>query len=113
MVKGPYPEFVRLVSYRVAERGNLRSAAFEINRRTMESTSLRKALAKAHALLAEKDSTIEIQMDQITEYHDWNLKLQGDVARLRPWATVGKIGVILTGVVVVGVVAERIIVASP
>lgn len=112
MVKGPYPEFKRLVSYRLAERSNLRSAAFEISQRTMEATTLRKALSNAHTLLAEKDETIEIQRDQLAEYQEWNLRLQKDVSRLRPWATIGKVGVVVGSVAIIGIVAERLMVVT-
>jgi hypothetical protein len=63
---------------------------------------------KANQLIATKDKTIDMQLEQIQEMADVNLKLLHKNAKLRPWATIGKVFVITGTLVVVGVVVEGV-----
>jgi hypothetical protein len=111
-VLGSYESFKTIASYRITEREQKRYAAREIVSLREEANKARATLMRANQLIATKDETIDLQLEQIQEMADANLNLLQKNAKLRPWATIGKVFVITGTLVVVGVVAENLIDAS-
>ena len=111
-VLGSYESFKTIASYRITERLQRRYATMEIVSLREEANKARAALMRANQLIAIKDETIDLQLEQIHEMADVNLDLLNKNHKLRPWATIGKVFVITGTLVVVGVVAENIIDAS-
>lgn len=107
-VLGSYDSFKSIASYRITERKQKRYAAIEITSLREEANKARAALVKANQLIATKDKTIDLQLEQIQEMADVNLDLLKKNAKLRPWATIGKVFVVTGSLVVVGVVVEQI-----
>jgi hypothetical protein len=107
-VLGSYDSFKSIASYRITEREQKRYAAREIVSLREEANKARATLMKANQLIATKDKTIDLQLEQIQEMADVNLDLLKKNAKLRPWATIGKVFVVTGSLVVVGVVVEQI-----
>lgn len=111
-VLGSYESFKTIAAYRITERTQKRYAVMEIVSLKEEANKARAALMRANQLIAVKDETIDLQLEQIQEMADVNLDLYNKNSKLRPWATIGKVFVVTGTLVVVGVVAENIIDAS-
>lgn len=111
-VLGSYESFKAIASYRITEREQKRYAAREIVSLREEANKARATLMRANQLIATKDETIDLQLEQIQEMADVNLDLLNKNNKLRPWATIGKVFVVTGTLVVVGVVAENLIDAS-
>ena len=108
-VVGPYSSFKLIASYRIFERDYRRFAVYEINERIKEADKLRAAIRSCRETVKANEETILLLKESIGTYQEANILLSEKNAKLRQWATIGKVSVILTSVVVVGVVAESLI----
>lgn len=108
-VVGPYESFKLIASYRIFERDYRRFAVYEINERKREADKLRSALLSCRQTVHANEETIELLKESIGVYQEANIMISEKNAKLRQWATIGKISVCLTTIVVVGVVADQLI----
>lgn len=108
-VVGPYSSFKLIASYRIFERDYRRFAVYEINERIKEADKLRAALRSCRETVKANEETILLLKESIGTYQEANILLSEKNAKLRQWATIGKVSVCLTSIVVVGVVADKLI----
>lgn len=111
-VIGPEAEFYRMAAARKVSDDMRR----EIGQQFLLQSSI---LSKVEQREANTNKELDATKKVLAEYKVDNTNKTQDliacgqkVASLKPWATVGKVGVVVVGVAVVGIVAANIIEAS-
>ena len=111
-VIGPESEFYRMAAARKVSDDMRREIGQQFN---IQSSILRKTEEREANTQKELDATkkalAEYKVDNTNKTQDL-IACGQKVASLKPWATVGKVGVVVVGVSVVGIVTASIIEAS-
>ena len=111
-VIGPEGEFYRMAAARKVSDDMRREVGQQFN---LQASILRKTEEREantnKELEATKKVLAEYKVDNTNKTQDL-IACGQKVASLKPWATVGKVGVVVVGVAVVGIVTASIIEAS-
>ena len=112
LVQGPYSDFVRFAANYEVSKDQTRHFArlvVEERNRTKHANSI---IAEKDIQLAAKDTMITDITQEAAQNQENLIDCGQKVASLKPWATVGKIGVIVVSVAVVGIVAAQVVQAT-
>lgn len=105
----PIKDLILAASNRLYLEDKAKSFKEEAILRGKEAYALRQELAKKDTIISMHLEDKERLRGELSQMDDLLDKCEDRSNKLRPWATVGRVGTITVSLAVVGIVAERII----
>lgn len=105
----PVRDLINIAASRLYLEDRAKSYKSEAVERGKEANSLRAAIANKNEEVDILNGQLDRSRQELSMMDDELDKCHSSSDKLRPWATVGKVGTITVSLAVVGIVAERII----
>ncbi|TXH54436.1 MAG: hypothetical protein E6Q97_10965 [Desulfurellales bacterium] len=105
----PIKDLITIAAHRIYLEDKAKSFKDEAILRGKETYALRQELAKKDTIIAFHVEDKERLRGELSQMDDLLDDCEERSGKLRPWATVGKVGTITVSLAVLGIVAERII----
>lgn len=105
----PVRDLINIAASRLYLEDRAKSYKEEAIMRAKETLALREAVKNKDKEVGIANGQVERCRGELSTMDDMLEKCEGQNDKLRPWATVGRVGTITVSLAVVGLVAERII----